>query len=181
MLTKIVIKSKGLTPKQFQFKVDALIKTIDGSLPTMGSSTVDGMRGIIEQERKRGPSRSGNRLAKSINHYIEDMGIYKLVGVGKIAEMDSKAPYWSIVNYGGIVPSSAVGFFGEGNPPDSSLIGKGTEPFYTNKYGFFMQPKVPIRAMNFIESTVNKLSRFGYYWSNKMREIWRSIEPPPDI
>lgn len=180
-MIKVEIKVKGVKPDQFIAKLKIFQATIDGDLINHGTGTVKAFGKTITRDRKRGPSRSGDRLANSINSEVT-YGLITAVGVGNKAEMTSKAPYWKVVNYGGIIPPSAIGSFGEGNAPDRSLVGKGTEPWFSGRDGFFMKPKTPIRPMNFIETTINQISaKWSRFWAGRLIELWSSIPTPPSL
>ena len=175
------IKVKGVKPDQFVAKLKIFQVAIDGELINHGTNTVKAFKGVIEHSRKRGPSRSGNRLANSIDSEVT-YGLITAVGVGNKKRMSQVAPYWRVVNYGGIIPKSDVGVFGAGSAPDKSLVGRGTEPWTPGRYGFFMKPKAPIRPMNFIETTINELTtRWLGYWRKALIEIWMSIPTPPSL
>ncbi|KKL77646.1 hypothetical protein LCGC14_2032800 [marine sediment metagenome] len=192
MLERIHIRVlKGITPQQFTEKVRLFVAEVDGEIGLIGHDTKDKFRDVISAHRRRGPSRSGNRLAKSIKVHQRNLGIIKIVGVGKKNTMNVEAPYWSVVNYGGYLPPPAVGWFGTGNPPDSTLIGKGTEPWYDVKGigggaslggGVWMFPKKPIRPMNFIQTTINlTVNRWRGFWRRQLRSIWNTLPTPPPL
>lgn len=184
---KIKMKSGGLTPFQFYEKVLKFQQRIDDEMFSLGQKTNVAMKGVISVSRKRGPSRSGNKLSNSIKGYLTISGLVTSYGIGKMSEMDSLAPYWRAVNYGGIVPPASVGWFGDGNPPDASKIGKGTEPFTEVRGalggssfggGSHMTPKSPIRPMNFIQNTIQNI-RWSDFWTKKLLVLWLKIPRPP--
>ena len=56
----------------------------------------------------------------------------------------------------------SVGYFGDGNPPDSRFRGKGAERWTRSIMspsgsGFYINPQTPIRPMNYIEKTISWL------------------------
>lgn len=82
-------------------------------------------------------------------------------GIGKITTLDQNAPYWYLLNFGGktFVAQFGLGVGGSfnGNSPDSSKAGTGVG---TERFGdgnFVMFPKNPIRPLNYIESSRQKL------------------------
>jgi len=192
MLERIQIKVlSGITPQQFAEKVQLFVMEVDGEVGLIGNDTKDKFRDVISAHRKRGPSRSGNRLAKSIKVHQRDLGIAKIVGVGNKNIMNNEAPYWSVVNYGGYVPPAAVGWFGAGNAPDPAMAGRGTEPWHDVKGvgggssfggGVWMFPKAPIRPMNFIQTTINlTVNRWRGFWRVQLLKIWKTLPTPPPL
>jgi hypothetical protein len=80
--------------------------------------------------------------------------------IGKKEFLDAHAPYWYIVNFGGIVPPMFLGYFGAGHKPSSTYGRKEaftrtrgvnkTNPFTTSKKSFLMIPEKPITPMYYI-------------------------------
>jgi len=178
---KSKITAKGTTPEMMIRKVLVMGKQISILMDQFGDKTVKKFYDVIEKGRRRGPSRSGNRMTKSIKKYTGGLtGTTFWVGIGKVAEMDSLAPYWRVVNYGGIIPSPSVGYFGDHHPPDPSLTGQGYEPWTEAENEFFfsrwlMIPKSQIRPMNFVEATQFWVSRnWKRYWSKKIRDLMKT-------
>ena len=87
-------------------------------------------------------------------------------GIGDISLLNSKAPYWYVINFGKKITGEAFipggggfvpGYFGQGNRPDPAMKGKGTESFsYAPRIKMGMYPGV-IRPINYIEATRHKL------------------------
>jgi hypothetical protein len=113
---------------------------------------------------------STGNLVRSIKRYKEwntpgpEPSIF--VGIGLISEMNELAPYWALLNYGGMSFAAhfgqGVGGHFNGNPPDSNKAGTGVgkERFTWAPYtdgSFVMFPKNPINAINYIENTKLKL------------------------
>lgn len=92
-------------------------------------------------------------------------------GIGKIADLNGRVPYWRLINFGGLTWAAKTGkgvpgFFGAGNAPDKSQRGSGvgTERFHyqTTEYGeasYMMFPKTAIKPMNYVEATRMQLDR----------------------
>jgi len=108
--------------------------------------------------------RTGN-LANSIKLYREPSTKLGEVtwGIGLISEMSKLAPYWYLINFGGLTTIAKEGrgvggSFG-GDAPDSAKRGTdiGTQTFTQGKDMFFMFPKNPIKPMNYIEFSRNLL------------------------
>lgn len=181
----------GITPQQFNSKIKLFIAQVDVEIGNIAFDTKFRFHDVISSHRRRGPSRSGNRMAKSIKVHEKDLGIIKIAGVGDTNVMNAEAPYWKVVNYGGIVPPAAVGWFGDGNPPDSSMAGQGREPWHNVQGalggssfggGVWMKPKNPIRPMNFIQTTINMtINRWAGYWVFKLERMWNALKAPPPL
>ncbi len=186
-MLRVEIQTFGLTPKQFVLKTISFINAITIEMNGLGENTVKAMKKVIKQERKRGPSRSGNRLANSIKGYSANLTLASMYGVGKVSHMNAVAPYWKVVNYGGIVPPMTYGSFGTGSPPDSALTGKGSEPWNevtggTAIYHFRMKPTTEIRPMHFIQITNSNIaSRWMPFWRLKLLAIWMTLPTPPPV
>lgn len=131
------------------------------------------MVSIIEHAKKR--DGSTGRLENAI--LVEKIDSYSY-GVGNIPFMSQPdvAPYWGLLNAGGMVPPKARkvgGYFGENRPPLSQYAGTGggTEhwtymPRDQKSYSggglfggrkFLMIVENPIAPMNYIEQTTNWL------------------------
>src|SRR3989304_113342 len=89
-------------------------------------------------------------------------------GIGLMSEMDTLAPYWYLINFGGYTTIAkegrgVAGFFGSNNAPDSTLAGSGvgTERFNQSSADgrFYMKPHSLIIPMNYIESSRFELDR----------------------
>ena len=139
------------------------------TLLTMANSTRDTMISTIRSFKTR--TGSNGRLEQAINVYTEVMSKdYMVIGVGQIAELNRIAPYWALVNWGGMVSPRArlvPGAFQPGDQePDPALAGTrvGREYFeYMPEAGgrndsrFLMQVRNPIAPMHYIEKTVGWL------------------------
>jgi hypothetical protein len=118
------------------------------------------IQGFINSNSHR-EGQTGN-LARSIKLY---RGTFKELGeiswgIGLISEMNQLAPYWYLINFGGLTTIAKEGrgvggYFDGEEPPDKSKRGTnvGTDKFIQARNNFFMFPKSPIRPMNYIENT----------------------------
>lgn len=181
---KITIRRFGMSPAELLSNIEFKFLTIEKGLTSVGDEARDLMRDLISSSKKRGAT-PGN-LENSIETQVEKNPF--LVGVGLIALLDAKAPYWYFLNYGisrsGMtIPGrgkAVPGFFGAGNAPDSSLAGtaKGTEPFYyvprgisTNR--FIMRPKNPISPVHYLEkmnAAIERVWKVHFYdWTKNIK------------
>lgn len=111
--------------------------------------------------RIRREGKTGN-LANSIKLYhfpSKELGVTEW-GIGFIPEMSAQAPYWALINFGGLTPIAregrgVSGYFGLGDAPDPTKrgTGVGTQRFTQARNKFFMRPTSPIKPMNYIESS----------------------------
>lgn len=131
----------------------------------MGHTLHGYVQGYINSHRKRGGG-TGN-LANSVNFEISSSSPTRVSwGVGNINLLQTKAPYWYVINYGKMVTGEAfrpgngkavAGFFGAGNPPLGALKGRGTESFTpASKGGYAFFPGV-IRPMHYIQASMTRL------------------------
>ena len=99
-------------------------------------------------------------------------------GIGKIVDLNRNAPYWRMINYGGLTwvaktGRGVPGYFGTGDAPDSAQRGSGvgTQRFHYDKGGssFMMFPKNPIYPQNYIETTWLQMNREFQKLLNKLK------------
>ena len=173
MITLSVTRS-GVLPQQMTQIVKNYFTNVDNAMEQLALQTRDHMREVIKQKTYRRGA-TGN-LAKRIN-------VYKIAdgwGIGDKKELDYFAPYWYLMNYGGMTIISARGktIYGnfEGQSPDGKLAGsnpgagtarftKGAMPLYP------MLPKFPVMPKNYIEDTANWLSTvFQISFSGKLNK-----------
>jgi len=129
----------------------------------MGKKLTSYMQNYINSHRKRSGG-TGN-LAKQIKFYGKaGAGLGKIEwGIGRIATLNRSARYWYVLNFGKMVtgqrftPPATTGSF-EGQAPDSSLIGKGTQRLVRDNK-FYINPKAPIRPINYIQATQAKMGQ----------------------
>lgn len=127
----------------------------------LGRKLTSYMQNYINTHRKRSGG-TGN-LANNIKFY-GNTGTGRIEwGIGDMSTLNRNAKYWYVLNYGKMItgqrfiPPATKGSF-EGQAPDSSLIGKGTQRLVRDNK-FYIKPKVPIRPINYIESTQFKLGK----------------------
>ena len=175
---KFYVTEHGTPP--FQFVKIITLKFIDlkKTMGVLGRSTRNYMREIIETQKHRKSGSSG-RLEKAINYYIEPTPNYYTVGIGLIEELNYSAPYWYLVNYGGMSTIAArggtlYGNFDGINPPLKEFAGTGVGHgyFYEGRNPSFpMKPKNPVWAMSYIQRTtswVNVIYKIHFYgWARK--------------
>ena len=111
----------------------------------LGTKMLVYMQSYINSHRHR-KGGTGN-LARSIQLYPQTGAGMVSWGIGRITDLMSTAPYYYVVNYGkkisgerfipggGLVP----GYFGDGNAPDPSMKGGGTERFTYAKGKFLIK------------------------------------------
>lgn len=167
---RVSIERFGADPVKVTKNLITQFISMDNAMVKLGDETRDYMRNVISttKHRKLG---SRDNLENHINVYTEDGG--RVVGIGSRAELDHFAPYWFIVNYGGMTTLAArggglYGSFDGVNPPLAQFAGTGVghgsffegTPAADGKI-YKMSPRNPIWAMNYIEKTVNWLSTVG--------------------
>jgi hypothetical protein len=80
-------------------------------------------------------------------------------GVGDIDFLNKQAPYWYWQNYGiaqsgRTTPPSSIGVFSDGSAPNQV----GGTARWTQPGRFFINPKKPIEAKNYIQATIAELN-----------------------
>ena len=123
------------------------------------------MQNFITKSRKR-KGGTGN-LSDSITFEPTTGAGFVFVGIGNINLLQSKAPYWYVVNYGKKLSGEAFIPGGgkyrpydfEGNPPDASLRGRGSEKV-TGVKRITGDESVPsiIRPMHYIQATEHRIN-----------------------
>jgi hypothetical protein len=143
----IKITSKGKRPAEwFKDINDKIHFELQERLVELGSETASRMGEIIATSAHRKPV-TGN-LGNSIHSYLLNSVGGVTIGIGQIDEL---LPYWEVINNGGYIPPATIGSF-DGNPPDSSLRGKGTEKWTVGgSPTYLMFPKTAISPMRYIE------------------------------
>jgi len=149
------IVSKTIEKFWFRFQSDAF---------KLGTKMLVYMQSYINSHRHR-KGGTGN-LARSIQFYPISIAGRVSWGIGKISDLMTTAPYYYVVNYGKKVSGERFipgggkgvpGYFGDGNAPNSSMKGVGTEHFNYGKGKFVMYPGV-IRPINYISATTLKMN-----------------------
>lgn len=167
---RIKITKTGPTPQDMIRDIEFKQTTLRQGLIAAGRATKNYMISVINSSRKR--TRDPNRGSKpSLPNYIKDEhgGSIKnrdfYVGVGNKDVLNSKVPYWFIVNYGG-VPSYGGG---------AHFV-----PGYFGSEGYVYEPgsstgrwlpsgvKGYIPPMNYIEKTQGYANRIWRMEYNRM-------------
>jgi len=134
--------------------IDAKNKIFKQELKDLGSQTEDKIKSVISSSKVR--PQAGDPTTLEDTMYVEyfDNGVQYGWGVGKVDELNDKAPYWRAVNYGSshmVGRRLPLGIFnpGEGKPSSENFRdgrwqeGGGYSPIVTR----------PIPPMNYLERT----------------------------
>ena len=129
------------------------------------ASEFDKFRRLTEKENLY------NTLAESCSIERTVDGKYRLA-LGEHRFLNAHAPYWYVVNYGGVVPPAAYGFFGSGSAPSRSYGKK--QVFHKSKPGgkkkvWLMTPKNPIPAMRYLNHMASVFNKEILKFSIKSR------------
>ncbi len=182
---RMKIRVSGVTPQMLEKDIKFKFVTVKKGLSVLARLTQNHMRTIIKSKKKRAGSK-GN-LEKNILVYEENSkGKHKRVGVGLISHLNKYAPYWSLINRGGLSGVAkqgkwVPGYFGDHESPQSAYkgTGKGTQQFFYTPYAsssdtgptFFMKVESPIKPMFYIEKTATWLNTkwkvHFYNWTKK--------------
>lgn len=138
---------------------------VETEITLLGEEILSYMQQFITSRIHRDGS-TGN-LVKSINiEYWANKGVespFAGWGIGKMSDMDKEAPYWYLINYGGMsfVANFGMGIGGSfnGEAPDPMKAGSGVG---TQRFGagnFVMFPKSPILPMGYIEASRLELDK----------------------
>jgi len=140
----------------------------------MGKKLRRYMQTYINSHRHRSGGKGALAEAINFDYKLTTGSIFW--GIGEVEELNARAKYWYVVNYGtyygsserfipgkkkGGAPKFVPGRFGAGfgHPPNSSLKGNGTESFTKNsEWNSGMFPGV-IRPINYIEASKSKFNR----------------------
>jgi hypothetical protein len=160
MNLSVTLKSVGQPIGEWIAQIDGFIRIeIQSSAWDLMNETHKFMLNQIVNNIKRDGS-TGN-LVKNITCKFEPQGNNWYFWIGDIPTLNQNAKYWYWLNYGIAqtgrkIPPANRGFFGAGNAPKE---GGGTEKWtHTgNKDDFFMIPKKPIQAINYIQNTIHEL------------------------
>lgn len=169
------IKRRGTPFNLMMKKVRATSEGIDRDLELLAVRTSKKMGQIIDLNRKRrsAHTRANTGLAgyfrKGTGIVVSRSGLSVTARVGNKNELNALFPYWKVINKGGKPPPANLGYFGKFQRPKSGGGGQvwhggatGGSP-WANKY--FIQPKKPIPAMNYIGKTRAWLN---IYWKSVM-------------
>jgi hypothetical protein len=133
--------------QSFQFDMQNILNLI-------AEKTASRMGEIIQDSIKRPPNTG--KLAMNIDSEILNSTGGLEIGIGNIAKMNSEVPYWRVLNDGGYLPPSAVGFFGDGNRP---IAGASGEKWTDAQGGFKMTPKKVTEPVRYIEISNEELTK----------------------
>ena len=138
----------------------------------LGQEMLDYIHKLISDKSHR-DGKTG-RLNNSIKLY-PTVGMAEVGwGIGKMSEMSSLAPYWYLLNFGGMswagLTGQAVPGKFDGHPPDPNMSGTGVGsehfdyiPYTRMAHGkeelSFMHVKNPIKPMNYIQESQMQLDR----------------------
>lgn len=163
-MIQVTYKRQGPTIEEIEKNIATLFIESKEAARALAVDTRDYMRDIIQTSKKR-KSGSRDNLENAIE--VDELPTTEKefhFGVGNIRHLDEVAPYWLLLNYGGLPPiarngRTIYGAFDMKDPPDSSLrgTGKGTQSFFLSRFGstptFPMTPKNPIAPVKYIEKT----------------------------
>jgi hypothetical protein len=155
---RVEIKNNGTNPLsfiqdiQYQFFPEMQEKLLDLSYDTLNM-----MREIIVSNKKR-PSLGGN-LEETLDVEILNSTAALEIGIGNIADLKAKAPYFEVLNDGGYVPYSSamaapLGSF-YGDRPETGGSGQNWER--SGSKGFLMKPKKVIEGISYIDLSEKNL------------------------
>ena len=151
-ICRIEIKTSGKNPASFIYDVQSIFyPEMQDKLYRLSYDTIDVMREIIVQNKKR-PSLGGN-LEETLNvDLLNSIGGVE-IGIGNIADLKAKAPYFEVLNDGGYVPYSTVGGAPlgsfDGDRPEVGGSGQNWER--SGNKGFFMKPNKAIEGISYID------------------------------
>ena len=125
----------------------------------LADKCVEDMQATITTSKKR-PSLGSNLEDNITKEILNSTGGIE-VGIGKISQLKTNAPYWEVLDQGGYVPySTAKGaplgsFYGE--PPITG--GSGANWERSGNKGFFMRPSKAIEGIDFIGKAIRNLDK----------------------
>jgi hypothetical protein len=161
---KVIISRKGNDVLRFLQNIpSSLYPEMQDKLVEVADNTVDNMREAIVKGKVR-PDLGTNYLEKSITRDLISThpgGV--IIGIGNITKMNQEAPYWSMIDAGGIIPPHFVplGYFEPGNPkPDSESFRQGNwQKAGAGEGGYTFIPRKPIDGIHYISIATQNLLR----------------------
>jgi len=149
---QVKITTKGKNPLNFIQDVQSIFyPEMQEKLVELSYNALAVMREIIVENKKR-PSLGGN-LEETLNVEVLNSTGGIEIGIGNIADLKAKAPYFEVLNDGGYVPYSTknglapYGSF-EGDRPIPGMSGQNWER--SGNKGFFMSPAKAIEGIDYI-------------------------------
>jgi len=143
----------------------------------LATQTVNKMAEVIEKSRKRpkdysGPSNLVQALKGSIKISNMGKGGYKISFIDG-SKLDRQAPYWKLLNYGGINPLKGLGLFGRFGDGAPAKGGSGSTFFQTNNsQDFMMFPKKPIEGIRYLNIGIGWLN---LQWGKYTRKFKKTV------
>lgn len=181
---RLKITHKGRTLGSFRRIIRSIRPKLLLKIGMIGYRIADHMSLVINRDRVRKGATSSGGLASAFKDRsaVESSLIGDMIhiGIGNKQVLNATYPYWKVVNKGGFTPSPTFGFFGHGDRPNSAYAGTGVgKQLWHRPYDpggphiFYMVPKNPIPAMNYIGKT-SAWTRIQ--WNTKWKqEILRDI------
>jgi hypothetical protein len=154
---KIIKSRKGIDAEVYLKQItDNFYPEIQGEIENIAKKVVEKMREIIDKSKVR-PDLGTKFLEKSITYKLlktHPGGV--IVGIGDVSKMSQEAPYWSLIDAGGIIKPHKVpvGNFSPGVPfPDAGSFRDGN--WYANPggekgHGYSFVPLKPIEGNHYI-------------------------------
>ena len=142
--------------KEIKASVNTHEESLRKQISDLGDETSQKMKEVIEQNKVRPQAGEPKTLEDNINvEHFED-GSW---GVGDIATLNQKVPYWRAVNFGSahmVGKKVPLGAFNPGDPePNPGSSRQGRWKAGDGPHMFIV--KNPIPPMNYIEKTINFL------------------------
>ncbi len=180
---KITIRKVGTSPNEFIQEIAFKFITVQEGLKVLGEDTRNQMITHIQSNKKRAGS-EGNLEKHILVHTEVQTKKRSVVGVGLISLLNAYAPYWNILNYGGLSGVAqqgklVPGYFGSFNAPNPALKGTGVGrehwEYTPGNAMFFMKPESPIAAVNYIEKTIAYITTVWkvqfYNWTKQTKVL----------
>jgi hypothetical protein len=146
----VTYSTKGKDPLHWIARLQqSLHFELQGRLVELGELTAERMGEIIQESIKRPPAEG--ILEKSIQSEILNSTGGVMIGIGRVINLP---PYWEVLNDGGYLPPSTVGYFGEGNPP---IKGASGEKWTDDSSQYPMTPKKLTEPVKYIEISNEEL------------------------
>jgi len=146
--------------------LDNLIRYIENNLVygeaqegivELGKKTADHMKYTIGSSKKR-PSMT-DRLENNINSEILNSVGGVEVGIGRISQLKTNAPYFEVLDQGGYVPPANLGYF-LGNPSAPTPGGSGQVWIHSgDNKDYLMTPKKAIEGIDYIGKAIRNLDQ----------------------